>query len=135
MEERLKLLQSALGSLELIQTGNPIIAEFEEQIMSEIEIVQIQIEKSKRVYKTKRWKDLEDLLYDYDGFIADSKEKGEDDMVAMYKADKKDLEDILELLNLNRFEDAADKYSSMDTCVREEFPDRIYDMFDAMELI
>lgn len=56
-------------------------------------------------------------------------------MVECYKADRADWEYILEQLINKEFKKAAERYSNLDTIVREQIPDRLYELFDSLELI
>jgi hypothetical protein len=86
-------------------------------------------------YKTNNWQDIEDILFSYDDQISESESEGDTEMVECYKADRADWEYILEQLINKEFKKAAERYSNLDTIVREQIPDRLYELFDSLELI
>ena len=87
-------------------------------------------------YKTEDWQDVEDVIFDYDDCIKEVEAEGdEDDMASMYKEDRADWQYILDQLVAKEFKKAAEKLSDLDTCVRERCPDRVYDLFENLNLI
>lgn len=91
----------------------------------------ISIESKYVPYKTERWQEIEDLIFSYDESISEAESEGEDeDYIESLRCDKSDWEYILEQLVQKEFEKTAERYSNLDTCVRERVPDGLYEFWD-----
>lgn len=88
-------------------------------------------------YKTTKWRDVEDVVLRLEDELEEAMRTSgfDSDSIDMYQQDLEDWEFILEKLIDKDFDSAAERYSSMDTASRENIPDRIYTLFDSLELI
>lgn len=100
---------------------------------SEDKLLDVEITE-KLPYKTEQWRDVEDVIRGYDADIEYAK-SNESDLIEALQQDQKDWMDILELLEKKEFKKAAAKYESLDTAVRDQIPDRIYNLFESLDLV
>lgn len=84
-------------------------------------------------YRTKEWQDLENEIEEYNEIISSMSREELDE--SCYEQDRDDLETILQLLINKKFVEAAEKRGSLDTAVRERFPDRIDELFDELGIL
>jgi ribosomal protein L32E len=57
----------------------------------------------------------------------------EEDMLRMYREDLKDLKKIRTLIKNRKFKEAWKKARGLDTAVREEIPDNVYEFLEHFE--
>lgn len=98
--------------------------------------------KSKEVqYQTQDWQDIEDVIFDLKNDLQEAKNnKGKDDYIhedyiKMLEDDLYDFKKILQFLIAKDFQSAAEKYTLLDTAVRERLPERVYNLFESLNLI
>jgi hypothetical protein len=82
-------------------------------------------------YLTEKWRDVEDVIKSINAEIAEADEEDVD----MHTQDRDDWKHILKCLVNNDFDEAAKRYERLDTNIRDYAPERIYNLFEALELI
>jgi len=83
-------------------------------------------------YLTEKWRDVEDVIKSINNDIEEAEDYSQ---ARMHTQDRDDWRQILDYLIENKFEEAASEYEHLDTNIREYIPERIYNLFVALELI
>ena len=81
-------------------------------------------------YKSERWRQLEDVIFEYGELVEDVKNDPDESIEDYaYREDKADFEKILQCLIDEKFREAYNLYSRLDTSPRERFPVDIWNTF------